>query len=306
MEAPLGDFSPPKNSEISTKKTQVSSPKRGKKRYAKKVRPEVHPLFTGRGARDLFHEERGYVRCWMDLHPQESQRDIAARFNVGPGVIAGLLKSGLCVYEESLQAKCGRRPQHAESIRLRLEMINELREDYESPAKTKARLEANGIKVSLSTIKSDFRDLGLMAKRKLVSPWRGGDPEAWAARRLAFCKEVKALGEDAVASICFSDESIIRCTTKGEFCWCKDDELTEEIEINRWAANCHVWACIGRDNFLVWVDVSGENLKAVGYQNFCKKEFRKPYLAQKKAFKQPEVCGRLVHVSSREPPGAVF
>ena len=32
-------------------------------------------------------------------------------------------------------------------------------------------------------------------------PWWGGDPDAWAARRLAFCKSVKAMGLSVVASL---------------------------------------------------------------------------------------------------------
>ena len=161
-------------------------------------------------------------------------------------------------------------------------LITELREEYESPGKVRDRLEAAGVKVSLSTVRADFRDLGIMARRKRLSPWRGGDPDAWAAQRLAFCKSVKAMGPSVVASLCFSDESIIRCTTKGEFCWCTPEEATEEVECNRWAANCHVWACIGRGGFMVWVDVSGRNLKATDYQHFIKKHFKSAFLKQKK------------------------
>ena len=284
--------SPPKvlfdseNSSSDETSSPSPPPKAGKKRSRKKVRPSVDPDFVGRGARDLYHEERGFIRCWMRCHPEESRRDVAARFNVGVGVIAALAASKMCAYEKCIQNRHGRRPQFEESISKRLALIDEVREAYESPAKVKARLEELGVKVSISTIRADFLDLGIMARRKRMSPWRGGDPDAWAARRLKFCKAVKALGPEAVASLCFSDESIIRCTNKGEFCWCLDDEITEDIQCNRWAANCHVWACIGRGNFLVWVDVSGRNLKALDYQEFMKKNFKAPYKAQKKQFKE--------------------
>ena len=59
---------------FSTQKTVTL--KRGQKRTRKKSQPTVHLKFAGRGARDLFHEELGFIRCWMELHPEESQRDV--------------------------------------------------------------------------------------------------------------------------------------------------------------------------------------------------------------------------------------
>lgn len=303
--------SPPKvlfdseNSDSDEVSTSSPAPKIGRKRSRKKVRPSVHPRFAGRGARDLYHEERGFIRCWMECHPEESQRDLAARFNVGAGVIAGLVASTMTSYEKCIQNRRGRRPEFAEVIKTRLALIEELREDYESPAKVQNRLRQRGIGVSLSTVRADFRDLGIMARRKRLAPWRGNNPDEWAEKRLNFCKAVKAMGPEAVASLCFSDESIIRCTTKGEYCWCLDDEIAEDVQCNRWAANCHVWACIGRDNFLVWVDVSGRNLSADDYQTFIKKNFKGPYLEQKK--EHPESIfmqdGASIHRASVEQLG---
>ena len=103
------------NSDSDEGKNKIPA-KRGRKRARKKSRPTVHPKFAGRGARDLFHEERGFIRCWMELHPEESQRDLAARFSVGVGVIAGLVASTMTAYEQCINARKGRRPHLEEAI----------------------------------------------------------------------------------------------------------------------------------------------------------------------------------------------
>ena len=88
-----------------------------------------------------------------------------------------------------------------------------------------------------------------------------------------FCEAVRSLGNNIV----FSDEYIIRCTPIKGFCWVRpgSEEVTAK-ETNRWAANCHVWAAIGQNGFVAWVDVTGAPLCKKDYVEMIKSNFVVP------------------------------
>lgn len=48
--------------------------------------------------------------------------------------------------------------------------------------------------------------------------------------------------------------------------------------------NCHVWAAIGQDGFLSWIDVSGTKLCSDDYVEMLKAKFTAPYRRQRERY----------------------
>ena len=278
-EGPTKDLKGPLEAEI----TAQIGKKRGRPpNLRKKKRPSVHPLFTGRGRRALFHAERGFIHCYHLMKPELSIADLAATFNVSDGLVRGIITTTLTNYEEYQLANRGRSAAHSETIEARMQELDKIRHKDMSTYKLAEELTSRGFPCSANTVRSDLWDLGIRCRAISVRPWKGSCGEAvWRERRYDFCKAVRSLGNNIV----FSDESIIRCTQNKGFCWVRpgSEEVTTK-ETNRWAANCHVWAAIGQNGFVAWVDVTGAPLCKKDYVEMIKSNFVVPYKRQKRRY----------------------
>ena len=246
----------------------------------KKKRPEVHVLFRNRGRRALFHAERGFIHCYHLEHPELSLPDLAATFTITTGQVQGIINTSITSFEEFEISNRGRSATHAVKIETRMAELERIREPGKSSYTLAAEMTSNGFPCSPNTVRSDLWDLGIRCRQIVVSPWVGpkGEDE-WKRKRYEFCKEVRKLKAE---NIVFSDESIIRCTQNKGTCWIKPG--TEKVlhkQSNRWAANCHVWAAIGQNGFLSWIDVTGDALTKDDYVEHLRTGFCAAYHRQR-------------------------
>ena len=152
----------PENGTFPDENTEIIGKKRGRPpNPRKKVRPPIHPAFTNRGRRALFHAERGFVHAWHQCHPELSICDLAHTFNISEGQVRGIITTSITSYEEFLLNSKGRSDHHRSVIEARMAELERIRTPEMSSYDLAEQLTGwNGFPCCTNTVRSDLWDLG--------------------------------------------------------------------------------------------------------------------------------------------------
>lgn len=182
--------------------TETRKRPRGRPPSNKKQRPP--PILEFRHAGPPTAEGWGFIRSHHRSNPQESYRDLEARFRVDHSTIQRHIT------QKALgDATVGPRRGPPETDRT------------EAIMRVEAHLEANpmatvteigkALEMTRATVWNTLRAGGKTAKSRPLVPWSGGDEALWKADRLRFCKKVLQ-DPPHRNSLLFVDESLFRVT----------------------------------------------------------------------------------------------
>lgn len=215
--------------------TETRKRPRGRPPSNKKQRPP--PILEFRHAGPPTAEGWGFIRSHHRSNPQESYRDLEARFRVDHSTIQRHIT------QKALgDATVGPRRGPPETDRT------------EAIMRVEAHLEANpmatvteigkALEMTRATVWNTLRAGGKTAKSRPLVPWSGGDEALWKADRLRFCKKVLQ-DPPHRNSLLFVDESLFRVTDDRKVQWVGAGQIPKAREAHSWSAGAHVWGCIG-------------------------------------------------------------